>query len=62
MTRSIDVYGDWVPGQEPFKIGTMLVDRVRGKESISFTYDADWLTRSDGLTLDPDLQLYRGVQ
>jgi len=62
MTRSIHVYGDWVSGQEPFTIGTMLVDRVRGKESISFTYDADWLTRADALTLDPDLQFYRGVQ
>lgn len=62
MTRTIDVYGDWVPDRQPFKIGTMMVDRVRGKESLSFTYDADWLTRPDALTLDPDLQLYQGLQ
>lgn len=62
MTRAIDVYGDWVPDQQPFKIGTMVVDRVRGKESLSFTYHVDWLSRPDALTLDPDLQLYQGLQ
>jgi len=62
MTQTIGVYGDWVPDQQPFKIGTMVVDRVRGKELLSFTYDVQWLTRSDALTLDPDLQLYLGLQ
>jgi serine/threonine-protein kinase HipA len=62
MTRTIDVYGDWVIGEQPFKIGTMVVDRIRGKESLSFTYDADWLARPDALSLDPELQLYQGLQ
>jgi hypothetical protein len=61
MTHTIDVYGDWVPGQQPFKIGTMVIDRVRGKESFSFTDDVDWLSQPGALTLDPDLQLYQGL-
>jgi len=40
----------------------MFVDRVRGKESLSFSYDANWLTRLDALTLDPDLQVYQSLQ
>lgn len=39
------------------------MENVRGRESYSFEYDADWLKSSANyMYLDPDLQLYAGRQ
>lgn len=47
----------------PSFLGTLLVENVRGRESYSFEYDADWLKSSANYRyLDPDLQLYAGRQ
>ena len=44
-------------------LGTLFVENVRGRESYSFEYDADWLKSSSNyMYLDPDLQLYAGRQ
>lgn len=44
-------------------MGTLFVERVRGKETYSFAYDTEWLKKSSHcLHLDPDLQLYAGRQ
>ena len=48
---------------EPSFLGTLFVENVRGRESYSFEYDADWLKSSSNyMYLDPDLQLYAGRQ
>ena len=48
---------------EPNFLGTLFVENVRGRESCSFEYDADWLKSSANyMYLDPDLQLYAGRQ
>ena len=42
----------------PNFLGTLFVENVRGRESYSFEYDADWLKSSANyMYLDPDLQL-----
>ncbi len=47
----------------PNFLGTLFVENVRGRESYSFEYDADWLKSSANyMYLDPDLQLYAGRQ
>ena len=47
----------------PNFLGTLFVENVRGRESYSFEYDADWLKSSSNyMYLDPDLQLYAGRQ
>lgn len=47
----------------PNFLGTLFVENVRGRESYSFEYDADWLKSSANYRyLDPDLQLYAGRQ
>ena len=47
----------------PNFLGTLFVENVRGRESYSIAYDADWLKSSANyMYLDPDLQLYAGRQ
>lgn len=47
----------------PNFLGTLFVEKARGRESYSFEYDADWLKSSANyMYLDPDLQLYAGRQ
>ncbi|MBI2520230.1 MAG: HipA domain-containing protein [Bdellovibrio sp.] len=43
-------------------MGTMSVDVVRGAEVFSFDYDKAWLAAGHGQQLDPELQLYAGLQ
>ncbi len=62
MTRTIEVFADWMLLPEPLRIGSLFVDRVRGKESVSFAYDVAWLESSHVPHLDPELQQYQGFQ
>ena len=45
----------------PNFLGTLFVENVRGRESYSFEYDADWLKSSANYRyLDPDLHCMPG--
>lgn len=59
--RDIQVYIDWEDMQEPFQMGTLHSERVRGKETFSFTYQEEWLRSSYVQLLDPDLELFSGI-
>ena len=43
-------------------MGILHAEILRGKEIFSFTYDNDWLQSGHAQLLDPDLQLYVGMQ
>ncbi|MGD2034465.1 MAG: HipA domain-containing protein, partial [Bacteroidales bacterium] len=60
--RSILVYAHWLGISKPVFIGTLHSERLRGKEIFSFEYDEDWLKSEHAQQLDPDLQLYSGIQ
>ncbi len=59
--RSILVYADWLSHGKPVRMGKLHATQVKGREVFSFEYDNDWL-KSGSHTLDPDLQLYPGLQ
>lgn len=61
MTRHISVDADWIPLDHPHSVGRLAIDRVRGKESISFEYDSQWIVQNQ-LDVDADLQqLWRRI-
>lgn len=60
--RQIYVYADWQEISEPFLMGVLTSDLLRGKEIFSFEYNDTWLSSRFAQSLDPDLQLYSGVQ
>ena len=60
--RSILVYAHWLGMGKPVFVGTLHSERIRGKEIFSFEYDGDWLKSEHAQQLDPDLQLYPGIQ
>jgi len=62
MSKSIFVYGDWEPMEQPAIIGLLNVDLLKGKEVFSFEYNAEWLKSQKFSFFDPDLQLYKGRQ
>lgn len=59
--RSIRVYADWQGMNDPFLMGTLHSDRLKGKEIFSFEYDKGWLQNGSAQLLDPSLQLYSGL-
>lgn len=59
--RSINVYAHWQGLDEPFLMGILHSDRLKGKEIFSFEYDKDWLQNGPSQLLDPNLQLYSGL-
>lgn len=58
---SISVYAQWQGMDEPFLMGILHSDRLKGKEIFSFEYDEDWLQNGPAQLLDPNLQLYSGL-
>lgn len=60
--KHIYVYADWVGIGQPYLMGVLSVDVVRGQEIFSFSYDDDWIRKGLAQELDPDLQFYAGVQ
>jgi len=76
--REVYVYADWHfgtlqgshPGrinnqigmEEPIYMGVLHAELLRGKEIFSFEYDPSWLQSGEAQLLDPDLQLYAGMQ
>lgn len=59
--RSISVYAHWEGMENPFLMGTLNSDRLKGKEIFSFEYVEDWLQKGPSQLLDPSLQLYSGL-
>ena len=60
--RIVFVYADWEGLKGPILMGTLSATHLRGKEIFSFEYDKDWLKSKYVQILDPDLQLYSGLQ
>jgi len=59
--RHVYVYAHWKGMDNPFLMGTLYSERLKGKEIFSFEYDNDWLNSEYAHILDPDLQLYPGL-
>lgn len=60
--REVHVYADWQGLNGPIYMGVQHAELLRGKEIFSFTYDNDWLQSGQAQLLDPDLQMYAGMQ
>lgn len=60
--REVYVYADWRGLNDPKFMGVLHTELLRGKEIFSFEYDNDWLQSGYAQLLDPDLQLYAGMQ
>ncbi len=60
--RSIEVCVHWRGLPQPSLLGMLYITPSRGKEIFSFEYNPDWLSKNQGYTLDPALQLYSGIQ
>lgn len=59
---NILVFADWMHKDGPILMGTLSVVHTKGREVFSFAYDKSWLATGLAQDLDPDLQLYSGVQ
>ena len=60
--KTIYVYDDF-SFEKPELIGTLYVDVIKGSESYSFAYDAQWLKKTNlSVHLDPELMPYTGRQ
>jgi serine/threonine-protein kinase HipA len=60
--KEIFVYAHWLEMKEPIFMGTLYAEKTRGKEIFSFEYFHEWLNSKYAQIIDPDLQLYPGVQ
>ncbi len=60
--REILVYAHWKGLQLPLMMGSLKSSLLRGKEIFSFEYGTEWLNSGKAQQLDPDLQLYSGLQ
>ncbi|MCD0490686.1 HipA domain-containing protein [Pedobacter sp. MC2016-14] len=58
----IFVYADWQELLEPILVGSLMCNKLRGKEIFSFEYTSSWLQSDFGYNLDPDLQFFPGQQ
>lgn len=60
--RTVYVYANWQEIGEPILMGELYSERLKGKEIFSFEYDKDWLASGYAQLLDPELQMYTGLQ
>lgn len=60
--RQIKIYAHWKGIENPSFMGNLNSESLRGKEIYSFEYDAEWLKSDHAQLLDPELQLYSGLQ
>lgn len=56
------MYANWKEIDEPILMGELHSERLKGKEIFSFEYDKNWLASDHAQLLDPELQLYTGLQ
>lgn len=62
MSKTIWVYENW-SSINPILLGRLYIDGDKRTEKFSFEYDDEWLLNNGaGITLDPELYLYRGRQ
>lgn len=59
--REIQVYAHWLGMENPSLMGTLHIDRLKGKKVFSFEYVDEWLQNGPAQLLDPSLQLYSGL-
>ncbi len=59
--RSISVSAHWQGMENPFLMGVLHSDRLKGKEIFSFEYNGEWLENGPSQLLDPNLQMYSGL-
>lgn len=58
--REFDVHAG---GLEPMeKIGRCIIESVRGNETISFSYERQWLKNHPDFVMDPDVYRIEGMQ
>lgn len=62
INRYVFVYADWEGVNGPILIGILHAELLRRKEIFSFEYNYEWLKSEHVQLLDPDLQLYFGMQ
>lgn len=60
--RCAYVYANWQGLEEPILMGELYSERLKGKEIFSFEYNDKWLASGHIQLLDPELQLYSGLQ
>ena len=53
MINSFEVHAGWL--NDPERIGTCYIERSRGNEVISFSFDELWLAGHPGFVMDPDI-------
>lgn len=56
--NKFDVYAGWTDE----RIGSCRIEKARGKETIAFMYDSEWLICHPDIFLDPDLYQTAGFQ
>ena len=62
IKREVYVYADWHELNGPVFMGVLHAELLRGKEIFSFEYEKAWLQSGKAQLLDPDLQLFSGIQ
>lgn len=62
INREIFVYASWKEVGEPVLMGILRGSLSRGAEIFSFEYEKAWLASGYTIGIDPDLQLYPGLQ
>ncbi|WP_282073951.1 type II toxin-antitoxin system HipA family toxin [Polaribacter atrinae] len=62
MKRTIYIYADWKELGKPILVGELFSEQLRGKEVFSFAYNNMWLKSDYAYQLDPDLNLFEGIQ
>jgi serine/threonine-protein kinase HipA len=60
--RCVYVYANWQGMEEPVLMGELYSERLKGKEIFSFEYNSTWLASDQAQLIDPELQLYSGLQ
>lgn len=60
--RCVYVYANWQGMEEPVLMGELYCERLKGKEIFSFEYNSTWLASNQAQLIDPELQLYSGLQ
>jgi serine/threonine-protein kinase HipA len=61
-SRDVFAFADWDKLNGTVFMGRLHAELLRGKEVYSFEYDQDWMKSGHAQLLDPDLQLYSGMQ
>lgn len=62
VRKEILVFAHWLEMEEPVLMGSLFAEKIRGREIFSFEYSRGWLKSKYSQIIDPDLQLYSGIQ